>query len=257
MVTEKTYRILATLAISLGAACALLFGILSLTANGNYVPNIIYGVLLLLIAVGGAVLAILLNVKFKDRQTEFGVQFSMMPLFFIEGAYLISVDYQNLRSYPAGVVTFVFTILILLSGSIGMALLRKGNVVVGRVFILIFLGVDLIGTFMGFTAGGLVVLGNILRLGAIGLTVAVLFLTKGLSPLKMVNGQTVEYHADVPEERPVQESAPKPVKKQHANAPKSGKSLREELLEAKQLYEDGLISEEEYKLIKEKAINKQ
>lgn len=258
---EQKYALLATLAISLGGGASLLFGIANIVWSGGYVAAIIYGVLLLIIAIAAAATAVLYNTKWKDEQMNRGMALSLLPIWLIEATALLAIDYVNVWRNGVAVTLFVFTILIIFFGSMGMTLIRRGRIPLGRVFVMIFLGIDFIGSILGFVGSGnaLVIIGNVVRLGAIGLVVAVLFMTKGISPLTSVsgssnyepssNGPSYENGSHEVETRRESERPVPPLEE------KKEKTLHDKLSEAKKLYDDGLISEEEYALLKKKAID--
>lgn len=267
--TKNIYRHLAAAGISLGGLTALMLGIPNIQLFRHYDPRIgnmmlTYGVLLILITVGAVVMNILLYTKLKEQGSRIGLLFAILPIWLIEALSLLSIDYGAIGGNPTAIVTLVLTLLIIIAGSIGFNLMMRGRKIPGRILTSIFLAIVLIGTFMNFANAnemadevkGLIIFGNVLRLFSIVLIGVLLYSNvkdEGDAPIMAEEAAPV-VSEPAPAKRvetPVQPVAPAPEAPKPAE-PKQ--SLREKLVEAKALYDDGLISEEEYAQIKKQAI---
>lgn len=264
--SKQNYGIISSIATGLGGLAALLFGILNLQYSGGYILSTIYGVLLLLVMVGAIVMVTLFNTKLSDKKDLYGFPFAIMPIWLIEATSLLGIDYTRIWGVEGGTLTVILTFVIVITGSVGYGLIMRKKIVPGRVFSLIFLGIALIGSILSFNRIALSIIGNICRLGAIVLAIVVLFMTKGLTPLPALPEQETERVAyTTPAQsqnkpRPVFEEEPAAMQKAPEPAPavqEPKQTMREKLIEAKQLYEDGLISEEEYAALKKKTIDNQ
>lgn len=267
----KNYGMLASISMAIGGLVALLFGIQNLISRMSP-SSITYGVLLLVVMAIAITIVILYNTKFSDQKDRLGFYFAVMPIWLIEAVSLIAVDYGSVWFNTTSLIGFILTVLIIVAGAIGFGLVVRGKIIPGRVFSLIFLVIDFVGTILGLANGStswvLALIGNIFRLFAIAFVIAVLFMTKGLTPLSNLHKEDMEAKDAYAPAPMLSKPAPSPVVKEKAplqreetvfasKAQESKQTMREKLLEAKQLYEEGLISEEEYTTLKKKVIDNQ
>ena len=279
--TSKTIGIIATFAMVVGGIVALLFAILNFQ-YARYIMNLLYGVILIIVVVATIALIALYNTKFSGQQEKYGFYFAIMPIWLIEAGSLLAVDYAYIGSNATLLATFIISLIILATGGIGFNLIARGRFIPGRVFSLIFLILELVGTVLSFPAAASLpaaslalsvsVWGNILRIVTVISLTVVLFMTKD------VTAQPVDRRDAVSEPKPMQtryesesaveQAAPEPAPVTRIESPIEKKetaptfivqepkqSMREKLVEAKQLYEEGLISDEEYTILKRRAID--
>ena len=268
---KNIYRHLAAVGISLGGLAALMLGIFNILLMKYYesptkAMMLTFGILLILVTVGAIIMTILLYTRLKDRGDKFGLYFAILPIWLIEALSLLAIDYAAIRYDSSTIVTLVFTILIVASGAIGFNLMMRGRKIPGRILTSIFLAIVVIGTIVNIvntsryydgtnTAQTLGIFGNVLRLFSVAFIGILLYASvKDADAPVAVEEATPVVSEPTPAKRvetPVQPVAPAPEAPKPAE-PKQ--SLREKLVEAKALYDDGLISEEEYAQIKKQAI---
>jgi len=252
--TRNTYRIVAAVGVALGGLAAMIFAIANFKMGQmtGSVSSTIYAVLLILVTLGAIAMNILLYTKLKDEVEKYGLFFAILPIWAIEAFSLLAINYADLGGNGAAIATLILTFLIIITGSIGFNLMRRGHRIPGRILTTIFLAIVFIGTIINFTGsgdGGLFVFGNVLRLLALVPICIVLYapVRDGVTPSA---GQPRPAPQQPKYEKP---AAPK-VEPVEPKKEEPKQSLREKLLEAKALYDDGLISEEEYAEIKKQAI---
>lgn len=275
----KPIGIVANFSMVVGGIVALLFAISNFQFIG-YVTNILYGVILIFVFIATFLLIALYNTRLSDQKEKYGFYFGIMPIWLIEAGSLLVIDYAYLGSNGPLLATFIITLIVLATGGVGFNLIVRGRIIPGRVFSLIFLILALVGSALNFSAvtslpvasGVLSVLGNILRIFAIISLTVVLFMTKDVTAQPVVRRDAVSepkpMQTRYESESAVEQAAPEPApvtriespieKKETAPTPivqEPKQSMREKLIEAKQLYEEGLINDEEYTILKRRAID--
>lgn len=262
--TRNLYRLIAAIGVSLGGLAALMFSIPNFSRMNSIYDSmssrvIVYAVLLLLIVAGAITMNILLYTKLKDKVQQYGLFFAILPIWAIEAFSLITVNYEYLGQDGTAMFTFILTLSIIAVGSVGFNLMRRGKRIAGRICTSIFLAIVLVGTIMGFVpsngvSDNMVILGNVLRLFAIAAIGIVLYGKVNDGDAEAVTNEhtvpTIE--SARPTKKKEEPAATAAIEARQPEEPKQ--SLREKLVEAKALYEDGLISEEEYAEIKKQAI---
>ncbi len=214
--------------------------------------DILYGVLLLLVCVAGSIVLLGLGLKkWPEKFQSTGISIAIMPLYSIEALSLISINYGHLYNIQV-LLTFIFALLIVACGGLGSYFASKGKRIPARILLMVFLAFLLAGSIMIFITAGqyrdypdkmsLIIIGNVFRVIAIGFTIPIVFSRypfafAGAAPQTPRTNKAV-YYAQMQEE-----------------AVKPQPTLREKLTEAKKLFEDGLIDEEEYKGLKKRYLD--
>ena len=278
---SAAYRLLASITIGLGGLAALLFGISQIALRNEIVSKysdyhrtaawnslgtnealcISYGVGLILIAAISVAFIVLLNTKFARAPFRIGPMLFVMPLWLIEVTSLLAYDYSLLFRDNTWVLAFVLSMVVVALGGIGIVLLPGHRAAPGRVFAMIFLVVLSVGSIadllfivnpsIAASSFAFSLLGNIARLIAIPLVVYALFVRE-----RRTLQTEPEARPDGTAPMPLAETnkATKPIPSNGDAETEKTKNLRQRLLEAKSLYEEGLIDQDEYSQMKKQAL---